>query len=88
MEGRRDIPCAFMRRGATVPQDCSSAVSIGQSLLIAVNLTGPMYLTKAVAPIMKAQGRGRIGWYLPTAITFANHEIFLHIAHFVKSGLG
>ena len=27
---------------------------------IAVNLTGPMRLTKAVAPIMKAQGQGRI----------------------------
>lgn len=28
--------------------------------IIAVNLTGPMRLTKAVAPIMKAQGGGRI----------------------------
>jgi 3-oxoacyl-[acyl-carrier protein] reductase len=28
--------------------------------IIAVNLTGPMRLMKAVAPIMKAQGRGRI----------------------------
>jgi 3-oxoacyl-[acyl-carrier protein] reductase len=28
--------------------------------IIAVNLTGPMRLTKAVAPIMKAQGQGRI----------------------------
>src|SRR6202162_3549988 len=28
--------------------------------IIAVNLTGPMRLTKAVAPLMKAQGRGRI----------------------------
>src|SRR3984957_3921506 len=28
--------------------------------IIAVNLTGPMCMTKAVAPIMKAQGRGRI----------------------------
>jgi 3-oxoacyl-[acyl-carrier protein] reductase len=28
--------------------------------IIAVNLTGPMRLTKAVAPIMKAQARGRI----------------------------
>ena len=28
--------------------------------IIAVNLTGPMRLIKAVAPIMKAQGRGRI----------------------------
>jgi NAD(P)-dependent dehydrogenase (short-subunit alcohol dehydrogenase family) len=27
---------------------------------MAINLTGPMRLTKAVAPIMKAQGRGRI----------------------------
>jgi len=27
---------------------------------MATNLTGPMLLTKAVAPIMKAQGRGRI----------------------------
>ena len=28
--------------------------------IIAVNLTGPMRLLKAVAPMMKAQGRGRI----------------------------
>jgi 3-oxoacyl-[acyl-carrier protein] reductase len=28
--------------------------------IIAVNLTGPMRLTKAVAPFMKAQGQGRI----------------------------
>jgi 3-oxoacyl-[acyl-carrier protein] reductase len=28
--------------------------------IIAVNLTGPMRLTKAVAPVMKAQGAGRI----------------------------
>jgi 3-oxoacyl-[acyl-carrier protein] reductase len=28
--------------------------------IMAVNLTGPMHLTKAVAPVMKAQGRGRI----------------------------
>src|ERR1700731_856077 len=28
--------------------------------IIAVNLTGPMRLTKAVAPVMKGQGRGRI----------------------------
>ena len=28
--------------------------------IIAVNLTGPMRMTKAVAPVMKAQGRGRI----------------------------
>jgi 3-oxoacyl-[acyl-carrier protein] reductase len=28
--------------------------------IMAVNLTGPMRLTKAVAPIMKGQGRGRI----------------------------
>lgn len=28
--------------------------------IIAVNLTGPMQLTKAVAPVMKAQGQGRI----------------------------
>src|SRR5438067_9708233 len=28
--------------------------------IVAVNLTGPMRLTKAVAPVMKAQGQGRI----------------------------
>src|ERR1700681_2666116 len=28
--------------------------------IMAINLTGPMRLTRAVAPIMKAQGRGRI----------------------------
>src|SRR5205085_6550674 len=30
------------------------------SKIMAVNLTGPMHLTKAAAPVMKAQGRGRI----------------------------
>jgi 3-oxoacyl-[acyl-carrier protein] reductase len=28
--------------------------------IIAINLTGPMRLMKAVAPVMKAQGRGRM----------------------------
>lgn len=28
--------------------------------IMAINLTGPMRLTKAVAPLMKAQGRGRV----------------------------
>ena len=28
--------------------------------ILAVNLTGPMRLTKAVAPVMKGQGRGRV----------------------------
>src|SRR5438309_9523816 len=28
--------------------------------IMAVNLTGPMRLTRAVAPLMKAQGRGRV----------------------------
>src|SRR3981081_4696292 len=28
--------------------------------IMAINLTGPMRLTRAVAPVMKAQGRGRI----------------------------
>src|ERR1700754_1869753 len=28
--------------------------------IMAINLTGPMRLTKAVAPVMKGQGRGRI----------------------------
>lgn len=28
--------------------------------IMAVNLTGPMHLTKAVAPLMKAQGQGRV----------------------------
>src|ERR1700688_4477734 len=28
--------------------------------IMAINLTGPMRMTKAVAPIMKAQGRGRV----------------------------
>ena len=30
------------------------------SKIMAVNLTGPTYLTRAVAPVMKARGRGRI----------------------------
>lgn len=41
-------------------QDLDSLTQTEWDKIIAVNLTGPMRLTKAVAPVMKAQGQGRI----------------------------
>jgi 3-oxoacyl-[acyl-carrier protein] reductase len=41
-------------------QDLDSLTQEVWDKIMAVNLTGPMRLTKAVAPIMKGQGRGRI----------------------------
>ena len=40
--------------------DLSSLTEEVWEQIMAVNLTGPMRLIKAVAPVMKAQGRGRI----------------------------
>lgn len=53
--------------------------------IIAVNLTGPMRLTKAVAPVMKAQGRGRI---VNIASVAGLHPVGSSIAYAVsKAGL-
>lgn len=53
--------------------------------IIAVNLTGPMRLTKAVAPIMKAQGRGRV---VNIASVAGLHPVGSSIAYAVsKAGL-
>jgi 3-oxoacyl-[acyl-carrier protein] reductase len=40
--------------------DLDNLTQVEWDKIIDVNLTGPMRLTKAVAPVMKAQGRGRI----------------------------
>jgi 3-oxoacyl-[acyl-carrier protein] reductase len=40
--------------------DLDGLTQVEWDKIIAVNLTGPMRLTKAVAPVMKAQGAGRI----------------------------
>jgi len=40
--------------------DLDSLTSEVWDRIMAVNLTGPMQLTKAVAPVMKAQGQGRV----------------------------
>jgi 3-oxoacyl-[acyl-carrier protein] reductase len=53
--------------------------------IMAVNLTGPMRLTKAVAPIMKAQGRGRV---VNIASVAGLHPVGSSIAYSVsKAGL-
>jgi 3-oxoacyl-[acyl-carrier protein] reductase len=53
--------------------------------IMEVNLTGPMRLTKAVAPIMKAQGRGRI---VNIASVAGLHPVGSSIAYAVsKAGL-
>ena len=53
--------------------------------IIAVNLTGPMQLTKAVAPVMKAQGQGRI---VNIASVAGLHPVGSSIAYAVsKAGL-
>ena len=53
--------------------------------IIAVNLTGPMRLTKAVAPVMKAQGQGRI---VNIASVAGLHPVGSSIAYAVsKAGL-
>jgi 3-oxoacyl-[acyl-carrier protein] reductase len=53
--------------------------------IMAVNLTGPMRLTQAVAPIMKAQGRGRV---VNIASVAGLHPVGSSIAYAVsKAGL-
>jgi 3-oxoacyl-[acyl-carrier protein] reductase len=59
--GRIDILVNDAAYNKSIP--FSDLDSLSQELwdtIMAVNLTGPMRLIKAVAPLMKAQGRGRI----------------------------
>jgi 3-oxoacyl-[acyl-carrier protein] reductase len=59
--GRIDILVNDAAYNKSIPfPDLDSLTMEVWDRIMAVNLTGPMRLTKAVAPIMKAQGRGRI----------------------------
>src|ERR1051325_8987322 len=59
--GRLDILVNDAAYNKAIPfADLDSLTMEVWDRIIAVNLTGPMRLIKEVAPIMKAQGRGRI----------------------------
>jgi 3-oxoacyl-[acyl-carrier protein] reductase len=59
--GRLDILINDAAYNKAIPfRDLDNLTEDVWDKIIAVNLTGPMRLTKAVAPIMKAQGRGRV----------------------------
>lgn len=59
--GRLDILINDAAYNKSIPYDDLDGLTQHEwDKIIAVNLTGPMRLTKAVAPIMKAQGQGRI----------------------------
>ena len=59
--GRLDILVNDAAYNKAIPfPDLDSLTEAVWDRIMAVNLTGPMRLSKAVAPIMKAQGRGRI----------------------------
>jgi 3-oxoacyl-[acyl-carrier protein] reductase len=59
--GRLDVLINDAAYNVAIPfDDLDSLTPEVWSKIMAVNLTGPMRLTKAVAPIMKAQGSGRI----------------------------
>jgi 3-oxoacyl-[acyl-carrier protein] reductase len=59
--GRLDILVNDAAYNKSIPfTDLDSLTMEQWDKIMAVNLTGPMRLTKAVAPVMKAQGRGRI----------------------------
>jgi 3-oxoacyl-[acyl-carrier protein] reductase len=59
--GRLDILVNDAAYNKAIPfPDLDSLTEEVWEKIMAVNLTGPMRLTKAVAPVMKAQGRGRI----------------------------
>src|ERR1700710_1428908 len=59
--GRLDVLINDAAYNASIPfGDLDSLTQEVWDRIMAVNLTGPMRLTKAVAPIMKAQGRGRV----------------------------
>jgi 3-oxoacyl-[acyl-carrier protein] reductase len=59
--GRIDILVndAAFNKAIPFPDLDSMTIELWEKIM-AVNLTGPMRLTKAVAPVMKAQGRGRV----------------------------
>jgi 3-oxoacyl-[acyl-carrier protein] reductase len=59
--GRLDILINDAAYNLSIPfSDLDNLTQEAWDKIIAVNLTGPMRLTKAVAPVMKAQGQGRI----------------------------
>jgi len=59
--GRLDILVNDAAYNKAIPfPDLDSMTMEEWDKIIAINLTGPMRLMKAVAPVMKAQGRGRI----------------------------
>jgi 3-oxoacyl-[acyl-carrier protein] reductase len=59
--GRIDILINDAAYNKAIPfQDLDALNAEVWDKIMAVNLTGPMRLTQAVAPIMKAQGRGRV----------------------------
>jgi 3-oxoacyl-[acyl-carrier protein] reductase len=59
--GRLDILVNDAAYNIAIPfPDLDSMTMEEWDKIIAINLTGPMRLMKAVAPVMKAQGRGRI----------------------------
>jgi 3-oxoacyl-[acyl-carrier protein] reductase len=59
--GRIDILVSDAAFNKAIPfTDLDSLTEEVWEKIMAVNLTGPMRLTKAVAPVMKAKGRGRI----------------------------
>ena len=60
--GRLDILVNDAAYNIAIPFPDLDSMTIEEwDKIIAVNLTGPMRLMKAVAPIMKNQGRGQIG---------------------------
>ena len=59
--GRLDILINDAAYNKSIPfQDLDGLTTEEWSKIIDVNLTGPMHAIKAVAPVMKKQGRGRI----------------------------
>jgi 3-oxoacyl-[acyl-carrier protein] reductase len=59
--GRLDILVNDAAYNKSIPfSDLDSLTQQEWDKIIAINLTGPMRLIKAVAPVMKAQGQGRI----------------------------
>lgn len=59
--GRLDILINDAAYNKSIPfTDLENLTQIEWDKIMAVNLTGPMRLIKAVAPVMKAQGQGRV----------------------------
>jgi len=59
--GRLDILINDAAYNKSIPfQKLDELTQFEWDKILAVNLTGPMRMTKAVAPIMKAQGQGRV----------------------------